>query len=183
MELEPWAREVARATLADAVPRRWLHVQGVADRARGAAPLFGDDGELLVAAALLHDIGYAPELVDTGFHPVDGARHLRRIDAPTRLVNLVAHHSSAVLEAELRGLSSALLEFDEEKTALQEALWWADMTTTPDGRQTTIEKRVEEIQRRYGPQDIVSRFIRSAWPALKGAVDRTEGRMRRTETA
>ena len=32
----------------------------------------------LVAAAWLHDIGYAPELVETGFHPLDGARYLRR---------------------------------------------------------------------------------------------------------
>jgi len=61
----------------------------VADRAREAAPLFGADGELLVAAALLHDIGYAPDLVDTGFHPIDGARYLLNTDAPTRLVNLV----------------------------------------------------------------------------------------------
>jgi putative nucleotidyltransferase with HDIG domain len=178
MELEPWAWEVARAALAEVLPRRWSHVQGVADRARRAVPLFGDEGEVLVAAALLHDIGYAPDLAETGFHPIDGARYLRRIDAPIRLVNLVAHHSCAVLEAELRGVSSNLLEFDEEKTPLQDALWWADMTTTPDGRQTTIGERVQEIQKRYGREDTVSRFIRSAWPELKSAVDRTEARMR-----
>jgi putative nucleotidyltransferase with HDIG domain len=178
VELERWAREVARATLAESVPRRWSHVQGVADRAREAAALFDEDGELLVAAALLHDIGYAPDLVDTGFHPIDGARYLRNTDAPTRLVNLVAHHSSAVLEAELRGLSAELTEFEEEKTPVQDALWWADMTTTPYGSQTTVTERVREIQARYGPEDTVSCFIRWAWPELKGAVERTEVRMR-----
>jgi hypothetical protein len=30
----------------------------------------------LVAAAWLHDIGYAPELAKTGFHPLDGSAAL-----------------------------------------------------------------------------------------------------------
>ncbi|MFD6855509.1 HD domain-containing protein [Streptomyces diastaticus] len=51
------------------------------------------DRDLLVAAAWLHDIGYAPELRDTGSHPLDGARHLESLGAPARLVRLVAHHS------------------------------------------------------------------------------------------
>jgi HD superfamily phosphodiesterase len=32
------------------------------------------DADLLVLAALLHDIGYAPTLRRTGFHPIDGGR-------------------------------------------------------------------------------------------------------------
>lgn len=43
-----------------------------------------NDRDLLVAAAWLHDIGYAPELRDTGFHPLDGARHLEALGAPAR---------------------------------------------------------------------------------------------------
>ncbi len=34
------------------------------------------DRELLVVAAWWHDLGYAPDLVQTGFHPIDGARYL-----------------------------------------------------------------------------------------------------------
>lgn len=112
-------------------------------------PLFSaEDGELLICAALLHDVGYAPELAATRFHSLDGALYLRSVGAPDRLVNLVAHHSCAVLEAELRGLSGELAEFEDERTALRDALWWADMTTTPDGAQTTAAERVAEIQRR-----------------------------------
>ena len=53
------------------------HVQGVAARARGLAPVLGADADLLEAAAWLHDIGYAPGLAATGLHQLDGARYLR----------------------------------------------------------------------------------------------------------
>jgi HD domain-containing protein len=153
-------------------------VQGVGTRAQVAASLFSvDDRELLVGAALLHDIGYAPELVHTGFHPLDGARYLRSVDGPDRLVNLVAHHSCATLEAELRGLSDELAEFEDEKTVLRDALWWADMTTTPDGGETTVAERVAEIQTRYGPDDLVSCFIQRAWADLNAAAERTQRRL------
>ena len=154
-------------------------MQGVGRRARVVAPLFSaDDCELLVGAALLHDIGYTPELVGTGFHPLDGGRYLRAVDGPDRLGNLVAHHSCATLEAELRGLSDELAEFEDEKTALRDALWWADMTTTPDGGETTAVERVAEIQSRYGPDDLVSCFIRRAWGPLNAAVERTQCRLK-----
>ncbi|MGH7867640.1 MAG: phosphohydrolase [Candidatus Dormibacteraceae bacterium] len=176
-----WAAELARRQLASVLPRRWAHVRGVARRTHVASPLFSvGEGRLLTGAGWLHDIGYAPKLVATGFHPLDGARYLREVGSPDRLVNLVANHSCAILEAELRGLSVELAEFEDEKTALRDALWWADMTTTPDGGKTTLVERVAEIQSRYGPDDLVSRFIRRAWDNLKAAVERTE---RRLETA
>ncbi|WAL64919.1 HD domain-containing protein [Amycolatopsis cynarae] len=174
MDLVQWATDVAGTKLSDALPRRWAHVQGVGRRAGEAAALFGTGGELLVAAGLLHDVGYAPDLVDTGFHPIDGARFLRSVGAPERLVHLVAHHSCAVVEAELRGVSAELAEFEDEKSPLRDALWWADLTTTPDGGPTTIEQRAAEISERYGPEHVVPRFIRQAWPELLGAVERTE---------
>jgi hypothetical protein len=173
-----WAFELAREKLADVLPRRWKHVQGVGRRVRVVGPLFTvEDYELLVGAALLHDIGYAPDLIGTGFHPLDGARYLRAVGGPDRLVNLVAHHSCATLEAELRGLSDELAEFEDEKTVLRDALWWADMTTTPDGGETTVVERVAEIQTRYGPDDLVSCFIRRAWDDLNAAAERTQRRL------
>jgi hypothetical protein len=177
-DLVAWAAGLAGEKLAGVMPRRWAHVQGVGRRARVVAPLISmDDRKLLVGAALLHDIGYAPELVETGFHPLDGARYLRGVGGPDRLVNLVAHHSCATLEAELRGLSDELAKFEDEKTALRDALWWADMTTTPDGADTTVAERVAEIQTRYGPDDLVSCFIRRAWYELNAAAERTERRL------
>ncbi len=177
-DLAAWAVGLAAEKLEGVLPRRWAHVQGVCRRVRRVEPLFSvDDCELLVGAALLHDIGYAPELIRTGFHPLDGARYLRSAGGSDRLVNLVAHHSCARLEAELRGLSDELAEFEDEETAVRDALWWADMTTTPDGGETTAAERVAEIQTRYGPDDLVSCFIRGAWSDLNAAVERTERRM------
>ena len=144
-----------------------------------AAPLFGEaDGRLLVAAGVLHDVGYSPEIARTRFHPLDGARYLRELRADDRLVALVAHHSCAYREAELRGLSAELTEWIDEETPLRDALWWADMTTSPDGVVVSFDERLKEIQERYGPEDLVTFFIRQAAPELRGAVERTEDRLR-----
>ena len=62
------AIELAEAKLATSRPRRWRHVRSVARRARWAAKQLSLS-DALVAAAWLHDIGYAPDLVETGFHP------------------------------------------------------------------------------------------------------------------
>lgn len=182
MDGEAWARNLAHDLLADELPRRWQHVQGVAERAWTAASMVGADAELLVCAALLHDVGYASGLVATGLHSLDGARYLASVGASGRLVNLVGHHSCAALEAELRGLTAELAEFtDEGPTLVRDALWWADMTTTPDGGRTNVIDRVAEIQDRYGPDDLVSCFIRWAWPELRDAVERTEQRLQAAE--
>jgi HD superfamily phosphodiesterase len=64
--------------------------------------------EDLVAAAWLHDIGYSPELVETGLHALDGARYLCRAGIEGQIVSLVAYHSCAEIEADVRGLGDAL---------------------------------------------------------------------------
>src|ERR1700722_17242570 len=101
-----WAAELARKLLEVPLPRRWAHVQGVAARARSVASILGDDADLLEAGAWLHDIGYSPGLLNTGFHPLDGARYLRDVErADSMLCRLVANHSCAILEADERGLA------------------------------------------------------------------------------
>lgn len=101
------AAELARVKLAVALPRRWRHVKSVGRRARWVAKQLSLSDEL-VAAAWLHDIGYAPELVETGFHPLDGARYLRRQGINDPVVRRVAHHSCARIEADVRGLGTEL---------------------------------------------------------------------------
>jgi HD domain len=77
MTLEPWAKAQAEGLIAP-LGDRWLHVQAVARKARRVAVLLpAQDADLLVAAAFLHDVGYAPSLNRLGFHPIDGARFLR----------------------------------------------------------------------------------------------------------
>ncbi|MEU6121837.1 HD domain-containing protein [Streptomyces sp. NPDC047123] len=169
------AYKLAEVLLSDSLPRRWAHTQGVAARARNLAPLVGDGAAGLEAAAVLHDIGYAPPLVDTGFHPLDGARHLRTLNAvDDRVVRLVANHSFALLEAEERGLRSDLADDFPllDDPLLVDALVYCDMTTTPDGGCTTSEERVGEILGRYGADSIVGRFIRLAAPEIHASVGR-----------
>ncbi len=62
----------------------------------------------LIAAAYLHDIGYAPSLKKTGFHPLDGANYVLQALGNRLLASLVAYHSEAQFEAELRGYDQAL---------------------------------------------------------------------------
>ncbi|MFC3892300.1 HD domain-containing protein [Lentzea rhizosphaerae] len=179
MSLVSAATDIAQAQLSEALPRRWAHVQGVGRRAGQAAHLVPpSERDLLVASALLHDVGYAPTVAKSGFHPLDGARYLRELGMPTRLCALVAHHSCAYREAELRGLSADIAEWQDEQTILRDVLWWADMTTTPDGLVVNVVDRIEEIQKRYGPEDLVTFFIRQATPELVAAVERTEERLR-----
>ncbi|MFH9834261.1 HD domain-containing protein [Streptomyces sp. NPDC017201] len=172
-----WATQVARRELSDVLPRRWAHSQGVGARAAGLGPALAENAELLIAAAVLHDVGYAPRLADTGFHPLDGARFLRdEHGADDRLVRLVANHSFALLEAEERGLMRVLeREFPlPEESLLVDALVYCDMTTTPDGERTTAAERVAEIVGRYGASSLVGRFIRRAEPDIYAAVGRVE---------
>ncbi|MFE2077640.1 HD domain-containing protein [Streptomyces misionensis] len=175
-----WAMEVAESELAAELPRRWAHTQGVAERATEVRGLLGEHSALLVAAATLHDIGYAPRLAVTGFHPLDGARFLRdehgADERLVRLVRLVANHSFALLEAEERGLRDELAsEFPLlEEPLLVDALVYCDMTTTPDGARTSAPERIAEINSRYGADSVVGRFIRRAAPEILSSVQRIE---------
>jgi hypothetical protein len=175
------AEAMAAELLAGVLPRRWTHVQAVSRRAAQLAPalLAGDDADVLTAAAWLHDVGYAPDISVTGFHPLDGARWLRSVDFDARVTALVAHHSCAHLEADERGLAYELgAEFQREEGVVADALWYCDMTTGPDGQGFEVSVRLGEIQARYGPDDVVTRFIIRAEPEIVAAVRRTEERLR-----
>jgi HD superfamily phosphodiesterase len=179
MDQADWAAELAHKLLEVPLPRRWAHVQGVAAQARSLARILGADADLLESAAWLHDIGYSPELVDTGFHPLDGARYLRDVHhVDLALCNLVAHHSCAIIEAEDRGLAAELSrEFPSSEPTLTDALAYCDMTTTPDGRVVSVYDRLSEIRARYGPHSIVTRFTHKAEPQLVSSVYWTTRRL------
>jgi HD superfamily phosphodiesterase len=70
---------------------------------------YGQDADLLEAAAWLHDIGHAPGLAATGLHSLDGARYLRDAQhADAMVCRLPAHYSCAIIEAAARGLADVL---------------------------------------------------------------------------
>ena len=161
--LASWAEQLAQALLPEPLPRRWAHVQGVAARARGLAPVLGADADLLEAAAWLHDIGYAT----TGLHQLDGARYLRDAQhADAMLCRLVAHHSCS--------------ELDPAPDVLASVLTCCDMTTSPDGELVPVEQRLAEIHDRYGPGHLVSRSIQRATPMILRAVEQVRQRAAQT---
>jgi len=172
-----WSRATASALLAG-MGTRLGHVEAVSRRAEEVASLLPvEDRVPLVAAAYLHDVGYAPALGETGLHPLDGALWLRAQGVDRRVCNLVAHHSGARFEAEERGLLAELEEFDLEPGPVMDGLTFADMTTGPDGRYVSFEERLADILRRYPPDDPVHRAIVRARPMLRESVDRTARRL------
>ena len=177
--LASWAEDLAQALLQVPLPRRWAHVQGVAERARSLAPVLGADAHLLHAAAWLHDIGYAPGLAVTGLHALDGASYLRDVHQADALpCQLVAHHSYAIIKAGERGLADVLaLEFEAAPYMLSSVLTCCDMTTSPDGQLVPVDRRLAEIHHCYGPGHLVSRSIQRATPMILHDVEQVSGRL------
>lgn len=67
--------------------------------------------------------------------------------------------------------------FEDEQTAVRDALWYCDLTTSPDGQRVSAGDRLAEIKKRYGPGHVVTRFITAGAPELLAAVHRTEQRL------
>lgn len=165
--------------LAHELPNRWAHVQGVARTALLVSrELSLANGWRLYQSAWLHDIGYAVALSDSGFHPLDGARHIRREGCDDMVARLVAHHSFAIVEAEMRGLDAVVLsEFPPPTGDLADLLCYCDMTTGPTGMRVEVEDRLAEIRVRYGAGHVVSRFVDRAGPDIVAAVRRVEAQL------
>jgi hypothetical protein len=170
------ARALAELTLAEHLPDRWRHVQSVAREALRIADIGGVDRDSLTQSAILHDIGYSPIVARLGFHPLDGARFVAARGYDERIAGLVAHHSGADIEAELRDVDG-LAAFEDEDSPTRDALWYCDAVTGPGGERLSPDERWAEIRRRYGPEHLVTRFLDVAEPTLRAAVERTRARM------
>jgi hypothetical protein len=157
---------------------QWRHTRGVVARASDLArAVTVEDRALLIAAAWLHDIGYAPALRRTGMHQLDGAEHLLDAGCSERLCALVAHHSAATFEAEERGLLAELNRLPCEQSPVADALWAADMTTAAMGEPVDFPTRLEEIMNRHGHESLVARAAQKARPAIEAAICRTYARL------
>ena len=179
--LVSWAEDLSRHLLQERLPAAG-RTSKASPRARRLASVLGADAGLLEAGAWLHDIGYIPDLAVTGLHALDGARYLRDAhQADALLCRLVAHHSYAIVEAEERGIADILgLEFEPAPYELSSVLTCCDMTTSPDGELVTVERRLAEIHRRYGPEHLVGRSIQRATPMILCAVEQVHDRAART---
>ncbi|HZD66618.1 MAG TPA: HD domain-containing protein [Acidimicrobiales bacterium] len=176
VSLTGWTEGRARELLAP-LGARWSHTRGVAGQARrlGTALRLAE-ADVLVAAGYLHDIGYAPELVVSGFHPLDGARYLADL-GERRLACLVAHHSAADEEAQVLGLDAELAQFPAEDSDLSPMLDYCDLTVGPTGQRLRPDERLAEILTRYGQGDPVAVATRRAWPRLEARLSGIEERL------
>jgi HD superfamily phosphodiesterase len=168
-----WAKRTARDLLAP-LEARWRHTLRVVERAQSFRDVLdGGELELLLAAAHLHDVGYAPELTKTGFHPLDGARFVHEAGYE-RLAGLVAHHSASDAEAEERGFGEQLAEFPAEDSLVARALTYCDLTTGPDGQDVGVSARLVELGDRLGEDDPTVRAVRREATRLAAVVDEME---------
>lgn len=179
------AREIAEKFLADSLPQRWAHTVKVAETAQQLAEaLDAVSPEIIVAAAWLHDVGYAAELAQTGFHPLDGAAYLSRDAQHLRFVTkLVAHHTGAMFEAEQRGLHTQLAQYhfpvDVEELAILNA---ADLCTSPNGELVDPQTRLNEILKRYPPEHHVHQAIIRSGPLLLSQATMVTGAAEATQS-
>jgi hypothetical protein len=174
------AKDLAEALLTD-LPQRWAHTAGVARRAAELCAGMGmaaADRDRVVAAAWLHDIGYAGPVRDTGFHPLDGGRFLRRSGWTARISALVAHHSGACYVAEVRGLGHELAEFPRETSPVADALTYADQTVGPDGARVDVRSRMAEMLARHGSTSDNARVHHLRAPDILATAERVEERLR-----
>lgn len=171
----PDTQEFAAGHLASA-GRRWDHVQAVGRLAES----IGAEGSVsadVVAAAWLHDLGYAPSIVRTGFHPLDGARFLQDAGAPEAIVALVAHHTGASFEAQERGLVDEMEKLPLADPEDLDALTLLDLVVGPGGELTMPEERIDEILGRYGVEDPVHRAVIRSRPSLLASAERARARL------
>lgn len=164
IDIITWAGEHAEQLLAP-LGNRWLHTKGVVRAAEHIGKMLNEeDRKMLVAAAYLHDIGYAPQIQKTGFHPLDGAYYLLSLKQD-RLASLVAHHSEAQFEAAQRGLLPELKTIPRDHATIVDALTYCDMHTSATGQEVSFEERIDDILQRYPEGSMVNQAICQAIPS------------------
>ncbi|GIE75361.1 metal-dependent phosphohydrolase, HD subdomain protein [Actinoplanes philippinensis] len=167
------ARSVAASLIGDS-GNRWKHTAGVAERAAELAARLDLDPDVLVAAAWLHDIGYAEPIALTGFHPLDGAVHLSAEGWPARIAGLVAYHSGARFVGAARGFGEQLAAFPDERSLMADALTYADQTVGPAGARVDTETRYTEMLHRQGPCSWNAKVGAARRPHLRAIAARVE---------
>lgn len=142
-------------------PPRRDHILAVAARAKRVYESLHERSRLLCCskevhcAALLHDIGYLPEIsqmlehssfyMPTGWHPIDGANYLR-LRGEERLAELIEGHSHALEVAIARGIPA----FSQSEDLVANIITYCDIHTGPTGELLTYDQRLAEILHRKG---------------------------------
>jgi len=134
-------------------PMRFEHSKAVWIRMRAVVAttdkaLSADQARTLELAALLHDVGRAIDPDNRRPHAFTAADLLDAVGLGD-VATIVAHHSGAEHEAELRGLQhlDRWREFDSDLVAM---LTYLDRTTGADGATITVAERRAGLVARYG---------------------------------
>jgi putative nucleotidyltransferase with HDIG domain len=175
------AARILAEMLLEPLPDRWRHTVGVARRAAELGHTVSPaDHDVLLVSAWLHDIGYSPLAHRTRFHPLDGAAYLLRHGWPARVAGLVAHHSGAIFVARAQGMAGALGRYPDERSAVSDALTYADQSTGPVGQPLPIRLRMAEMLVRHGPDSAQARVHHARGPHLLAVAERVERRLAAT---
>ena len=119
--------------------------------------------------------GTPPTWCRPGFTRWTERASLRCAGFDGQVVSLVAYHSCAQVEADVRGLDAELsTEFTPAGLLLTDALLYGDMTTGPDGDYVRPAGRLAETRRRYGAGHEVTRSAGLAGPEILTAAGRGE---------
>lgn len=149
---------------------RLAHIRRVLQTAREIEARHPFDGRL-VAAALYHDLGYAPDLAVTGYHPIDGAMLARADGLDAEIVDAVLHHSGAWLLAQRTRPELAAEHYGPAcrmmDTPLSRALTFCDNRSGPRGERFTLAQRVAEIRVRHARNTALMAALDVTLPALE----------------
>lgn len=115
-----------------------------------------------MAAAWLHDVGYASSVRRTGFHPLDGALFLMTADWPERVIRLVAHHSLASLEAPFYGVGHHLSVIESVTGIEADILISADLAAGTGSPRPTVEARIDAMRQTETALGFVPSDVREA---------------------
>jgi HAD superfamily hydrolase (TIGR01484 family) len=163
-------------------PARLRHMRDAASVAQDVADLGGvapDVCRQLETAALAHDLGYAPQLQRTGYHPLDGALFLEECGEDPLVVEAVLRHSRAGLRSDL---PPAVQQVYGQRPPRPEATWLVDAVTWCDWRAAGIGGRVglgarlQDILQRHSGDEAKARRARALVAAVRayaaGMIDR-----------
>jgi putative nucleotidyltransferase with HDIG domain len=156
-------------------PARLAHVLTVANQVRATAQqLAGGSGtpdvDLAYRSALLHDIGYAEALYETGFHPIDGAQYLRR-RGYADIADLIICHSNSPEQALLRGLPAISVS----RHLIADIITYWDVQVAQGGQLVTYTERMADIRSRYGDESPVWEAHKQAEPRINAILDHING--------
>ncbi|MEV0686851.1 HD domain-containing protein [Nocardia sp. NPDC050378] len=173
--------EAMAKLLAPLTDSRRAHSIAVGERMEGVANVLPENLRAdAITAAYLHDVGYAQ--AGLGFHPIDGSRLLRSLGYSPIVCHIVAFHTASMVEADVRGIDPQVFtEFELDDVPgldlADDLMWWADLSTGPNGESFTVDQRIDEILSRYEAGSVVHTAITRSAPLLRAAAQRAEGSM------